>query len=296
MMDFALEKRNSLCNIIRELVEDSTTTNDGNVNEFHTGFKEIDNVLNHDKGINDNICVIAGRPGCGKTMVFQNIAVNNAKIGKKVLIISQDMSPKGVAMQIVSNVSNINLSSLITGHLTKDEGEKMLLDLDDCDWLDNISVTNTQFLNIEKLVNEIEYYKHTYDIDIVMIESLQEIRLLNGLKVRTEEDLDDIIDNLFDCINRHNLMLYTLSSVKGSIELNEDKMPTVDDLTNIESVLPRYALTRIITLCRPGYYEPEKYPTYDINANIYLNGLLNKQSLTLTYEPEYQRIKNITLK
>lgn len=82
-------------------------------NRLPTGFKEIDKNINGGV-MADGKClsIVAAPTNMGKSILLANIAVNVAKQGKNVLVISLEMSEEVYASRIYSSLFNLPINSL----------------------------------------------------------------------------------------------------------------------------------------------------------------------------------------
>lgn len=72
-----------------------------------TGYKSIDDIQQFI--FPGNLVVLAARPGVGKSVMAQNIAINIAETGKKVALYSLEMSEQEVFYRITANKAHVNL-------------------------------------------------------------------------------------------------------------------------------------------------------------------------------------------
>jgi len=80
-----------------------------------TGFIDLDKMLT--ALIPENLYLIAARPGQGKTAFLLSVARNAAKSGKRVGIMSLEMSRLQVAQRLIAQEAEIDLQSIIAGKL-----------------------------------------------------------------------------------------------------------------------------------------------------------------------------------
>ena len=73
---------------------------------FPSGLEELDHVVRFEE---TNFCVIAARPGVGKSLFMVNMAIANAKAGIKTLFMSFEMGKDQVTDRILNNYAGENL-------------------------------------------------------------------------------------------------------------------------------------------------------------------------------------------
>ena len=281
--------KNISSNLIKEVkMKDIQQTK----NTTKTGFKNIDNCPNSDTSLNEGeICIIASRPGNGKSTLFHNIALNNARNGKKVLIVSCNLSKENIISTILPTISNIEVNYFFTKQLSESQLNIISEKLDENEYLSNIHIVSENYLTIFKLTEIIEEYKNKYKIDTVFIDNIQLIRLPNGMLPLEHEDQNLINALLSTSLKRLRLTSYILSNVNSRCEHTIEKMPHPLDIQYSESFIDSAKL--ILTLCRPKLYYINKYKNDIIDINVYSHTekLLNTTNLEF-YGPT-QTIRNI---
>ncbi len=85
-------------------------------NRLDTGFKRMDALLMGMRG--GDIVIVAARPGVGKSVFAQNIAIRTAATGKTVLLYSLEMRHVELGERILSNASGVRQDDIITHNLS----------------------------------------------------------------------------------------------------------------------------------------------------------------------------------
>lgn len=83
-----------------------------------TGIADLDKILGH---VEENLYLLAGRPGMGKSGLAFTIARNLALQGKRVDIYSLEMSKEAVIRRLVAQQTGIDTGSIKNASLTEDE-------------------------------------------------------------------------------------------------------------------------------------------------------------------------------
>ena len=76
------------------------------------------------------MCIIAGRPGSGKTTLVKVIGLNNARAGKKVLFTSLEMSQKQIMQGYYAQIARVEYGKILKNELSVDEFNRMQMALD----------------------------------------------------------------------------------------------------------------------------------------------------------------------
>lgn len=293
-MDKINFKENMFNNIASDIINKRIQNKDIQQNKISskTGFKSIDNCSDSDVLLNEgDICIIAGRPGSGKVALSNNIALNNAKDGKKVLLISCEQSKEAIVESFLANISNIELSCFLRNNVSKTQLDTISKELNNHEYLSNIHIVSEKYLTIFKLIEIIKEYKNKYDIDVVFINYIQLIRLPNGILPSRWEDHYLISNLLSRLINELGLISYISSTVDGKCELRENKMPHPTEIKDLESL--RFSSKLILMVCRPGYYTPDKYDSNIIDIDMYLNGGKPCGTINLNLNGPIQKVSEI---
>ncbi len=91
----------------------------GELRDMPTGIRQLDKIIN---GLRrGEMTIIGARPGVGKSAFAGEIAVNLAKNGHKVGIVSREMSPTQYGMRLYSSAAHIHGNTLRTGALSEDD-------------------------------------------------------------------------------------------------------------------------------------------------------------------------------
>lgn len=94
---------------VEKFIQESRTTN----NRIPLGFKEIDKVVNGGLPQDGKVlCVVSAPTNMGKSIFLANVAVNAAKQGKNVLIVSLEMSETVYASRVYADLYNIPINSI----------------------------------------------------------------------------------------------------------------------------------------------------------------------------------------
>lgn len=134
----AAEKREMAKTWLDELGEERTTTysspgdalpevidiaQNGQAGAMPTRWEDLNRVL---QGWYPNqLITVAARPGVGKSIFGENTATDAAMQGKPVFVASLEMSSVELTQRTVSQLANVNLQALRTGHLSEDDWRKV---------------------------------------------------------------------------------------------------------------------------------------------------------------------------
>lgn len=72
------------------------------------------------------LCVIGARPSVGKSAFALSIAVNAAKEGKRVLLVSLEMGVEEITMRMIANLSGTPMSAMQPGRVKEEETQQIV--------------------------------------------------------------------------------------------------------------------------------------------------------------------------
>lgn len=87
-----------------------------------TGYRKLDDVLGGGL-IKEGLYVLAARPGCGKTTLALNIALQMLKAKKRVLFVSLEMSREQISTRLLSLLTGKPFAELASGRAFKDDSK-----------------------------------------------------------------------------------------------------------------------------------------------------------------------------
>jgi replicative DNA helicase len=194
---------------------------------FDLGFKTIKDV-NLEGG---DLMIVAGRPGAGKTAYLLNMAFRLGKQGKKGLFFSLEMSAQQIGKRILSILTGVELYKI-----RDKKGQKYLTEQDfkllnlASEKIGNykINVVDTQNPNFDNIKAIAKQEKRKNDIDFIMIDYLQLIRMPNA-KNRLEE-VTEISLALKSLARQLDVPVIAISQLSRATETRTDKRPLISDL------------------------------------------------------------------
>jgi replicative DNA helicase len=212
-----------------------------------SGFYELDRLTNGFEG--GELIIIGARPAMGKTTFALNIAYNVAKVSKKVLFFSLEMTKEQLSLRMNSMTSGVPLHKIKSGMLSEDDVEK---------------ITNSYIENADifRRIDLVDNKPHLHDIvkisysldgvDLIIIDYLQLIKAGNKYQMRYQE-LADIVNNLKFLAKDLNIPVIALAQVNRDVEKKLDKKPALSDLRESGDI--EATADVVIFLHREGYYK-----------------------------------------
>ncbi len=222
-----------------------------------TGFIDIDNRTG---GLQkQNLVVVAGRPGMGKTAFALNIAYNIAKRGGCVGFFSLEMSKEELYKRLVSMESGVPSNKIRDAILTKDEKQK-IFDATNKISESNIFVDETGGITITELTARAKQLKDLYDCDLFAIDYIQLMNMdktsFRSSRSRVEE-VSTISRGLKEMAKELNVPVIAISQLSRAVEQRPGaRRPRLSDLR--ESGAIEQDADLVMFVYRPEIYYPEE--------------------------------------
>lgn len=195
-----------------------------------TGFTDIDSRMS---GLQEeDLVIIAGRPGMGKSVLAMNIAENVIQQGKFVLVFSLEMSDTQLNMRSISSVGRVAYNQLkrgavddqwaaITAGVAKLKDRQMYID-------DNANLSSSQIVSRARKVAQ----KTGKKVDVIVVDYLQ---LLND-KGEGHERITKISRAMKLAAKELKCTVILLSQLNRKCEERSDKRPQLADLRESGSI------------------------------------------------------------
>lgn len=185
--------------------------------EIILGFPKLDDFLWLQK---KEVVALGGLPSTGKSALLLQCAFANAKVGRRVLYVSTEMSWERAVDRICSQRLSINTKNFRKGKFIPEEVEniKNLLDTEEC--LNNIFVFDTGNPN----VIEIEKAVYTIFPELVIYDHIQQGKLND--RDNQARELKEIMQSLKNMSRSQNIGIIIASQFRRDVE---GRLPTIYD-------------------------------------------------------------------
>ena len=230
-------------------IEESQLRGDG-ISGVETGFSSIDKVTHgwH----NSDMIIIGGRPAMGKTALVVSFAENMAKLGKKVLMCSLEMSKEQLCMRLMSMNSGINHEDLISGNMTIEKWrtlEDAIAKFKDI----GIYIDDESGINEISFKNKVKRYKKEHNIDIVIVDYLQLMNSSKDFGSKTN-NVGHVSTSIKTIAKEFNVPIIVLSQLSREAAKRQggDMKPTLTDLRDSGNIEQDADVVGFIH--RPQYY------------------------------------------
>lgn len=191
-----------------------------------TGYGDMDGILN---GMwDDELIVLAARPGVGKTAFALSIAEKVARTGKAVNVFSCEMSKSQLVERMMATESGVDLTELVNSRtLIKDQGKvgKVAAGVDALHKLpinlsDDAAITVTQVQAQSRMAKE---------LGLIVVDYIQ-LMQASGRKQNRNDEVGEISRGLKLCAKSLHVPILALSQLNRDVEKRGISRPTLSDL------------------------------------------------------------------
>lgn len=200
---------------------------EGKITGVPSGFREVDQLLG---GFQDgNYVLVAGRPGAGKTSWLLNIALNAARQGARVGVMSLEMSEKRLINRLISQDTGLNTVDLRNGSLSDTDWELYWEAQDRLSRLP-ILIDHTPAMQPLAMRALAHRWAGEYGLDLLILDY---IGLMRVPGIRPDDRVALVTEASQICVQTcHELEIPFLvaSQLSRDLEKRKDKRPILSDL------------------------------------------------------------------
>ncbi len=224
----------------------------GEVTGIATGFTDLDRITS---GFHENqLIIVAARPGMGKTIFALNVAVNAAmNEHKTVAVFNMEMDPIQLANRMLSSVGQIDGRKFMSGKLNNDEWTRLneaISQLKDS----KIYINGNLNATVGEIRSKCRRLKASENgLDLVIIDYLQLITSNKNYGTNRQQEVSDISRALKLMALELHVPVIALSQLSRNVETREDKRPVMSDLRESGSIEQDADI--VTFLYRDSYYK-----------------------------------------
>lgn len=244
----------SIESVLRDTINniDELFQNDDDITGISTGYKMLDQMT---AGLHeDELIILAARPGVGKTAFALNVAQNiGTKTDENVAIFSLEMGADQLVNRMLCAEGTINASNLRTGQLTEEEFEKLFVAMGSLSKA-NIYIDDTPGIRTAEIRAKCRRLKQEKgDLGLIVIDYLQ---LIEGSgKESRQQEVSEISRQLKKLAKELSVPVIALSQLSRGVEQRQDKRPILSDLRESGSIEQDADI--VAFLYRDDYYRSE---------------------------------------
>lgn len=245
----------SIHDILNTAMEEiNSIPDDGNmVTGLPSGFSELDKMTTgfHD----DELIILAARPGVGKTAFALNVAqFVGLKTDKTVAMFSLEMGAEQLVQRMLASEGLIDSQHLRTGQLTDEEWRKLVVAAGS---LDNTSIyiDDTPGIKMSEIrAKARRLAKEKGNLGLIVIDYLQ---LIEGPRNESrQQEVSAISRQLKKLAKELHIPVIALSQLSRSVEQRQDKRPVLSDIRESGSIEQDADI--VAFLYRDDYYRDER--------------------------------------
>ncbi|MFT5760914.1 MAG: replicative DNA helicase [Polaribacter sp.] len=219
----------------------------------HTGFKRVNKFTGGYH--NQELIILAARPGMGKTSMVLKTVIENAKIDNAVGFISLEMSVMQLTARAVAIDTNFHLSQLIKTGFEKQKYFESYANHSHRMGSYPIYIDDASESDINTVILKARFWKRKYDIKLLVIDYLQLMKDVS-VKGNREQEISSISRRLKMLAKELDIPIIALSQLSRAVETRgSSKRPLLSDLR--ESGAIEQDADIIQFLYRPEYYKIE---------------------------------------
>ena len=267
--------------------------NGGDVTGVPTGFYDLDKRTTGFHG--NELIIIAGRPGMGKSALAINMATNMAVNYKKsVALFNLEMGSTQIVNRMLSSVGQINSQKLRTGKLDHTDWKKynetlsLLADT-------KFFIDDTPGITVSEIRSKCRRLKNSdKGLDCIIIDYLQLISSSNKYSGQRTNEVSEISRDLKKLAMELEVPVIALAQLSRGVEQREDKRPLMSDLKESGSIEQDADI--VMFLYCDDYYKfkskdrPQLSPTELIISKHRSGGT---GTIDLIFERTYTNFKNV---
>src|SRR5690625_364805 len=233
---------------------DQLYKNDEEITRLSSGYRALDLMT---AGLHeDELIILAARPGVGKTAFALNIAQNiGTSTNENVAIFSLEMGATQLVNRMLCAEGTINANHLRTGQLTEEEFEKLFVAMGSLSKA-NIFIDDTPGIRVSEIrAKSRRLMQERGGIGLIIIDYLQ---LIEGSgRESRQQEVSEISRQLKKLAMELNVPVIALSQLSRSVEQRQDKRPILSDLRESGSLEQDADI--VAFLYREDYYRDEPY-------------------------------------
>lgn len=226
----------------------------GEITGIATGFYDLDKITT---GLHENeLIIIAARPGLGKTAFALNLATNMAlNSHKTVALFNMEMSSEQLILRMISSVGQIDGYRLKNGKLENNDWKKFNEAISRLSKT-KIFLDDTSGMTIGEIRAKCRRLSSSSDgLGVIIIDYLQLISGSSKYAGQRQQEVSEISRSLKTMAMELGVPVIALAQLSRSVEGREDKRPLLSDLRESGSIEQDADI--VAFLFREDYYTKE---------------------------------------
>ena len=226
-------------------------SNGGQIVGIPTGLTDIDRIL---RGVKPScLYILAGRPGMGKSMLANEIALGMLQRKRVGLIFNMEMSAREINTRFVANRAGVNMVQVEEGRLDVGEFERVNNAIGELSTL-RLFMDDSTGLTPSKLRAKCRRVYAEHGLDFVIIDYLQ-LMVDDQRHGNREREISEISRQLKRLAKDLQVPIIALAQLSRSLESRADKRPILSDLRESGDIENNADV--VMFLYRDEYYTKE---------------------------------------
>ncbi len=243
-----------ISDVLRDSMEeiDHLYKNNEEITGLSSGYRALDLMT---AGLHqDELIILAARPGVGKTAFALNVAQNiGTSTSENVAIFSLEMGATQLVNRMLCAEGTINANNLRTGQLSEEEFEKLFVAMGSLSNA-NIFIDDTPGIRVSEIrAKSRRLMQEKGGIGLIIIDYLQ---LIEGSgRESRQQEVSEISRQLKKLAMELSVPVIAISQLSRSVEQRQDKRPILSDLRESGSLEQDADI--VAFLYREDYYRDE---------------------------------------
>ncbi len=244
-----------ISDVLRDSMEeiDHLYQNNEEITGLSSGYRALDLMT---AGLHqDELIILAARPGVGKTAFALNVAQNiGTATSENVAIFSLEMGATQLVNRMLCAEGTINANNLRTGQLSEEEFEKLFVAMGSLSNA-NIFIDDTPGIRVSEIrAKSRRLMQESGGLGLIIIDYLQ---LIEGSgRESRQQEVSEISRQLKKLAMELNVPVIAISQLSRSVEQRQDKRPILSDLRESGSLEQDADI--VAFLYREDYYRDEE--------------------------------------
>jgi replicative DNA helicase len=182
----------------------------------------------------EQLIILAGRPGMGKTSLAISFMITAAYYKKKSAFFSLEMTSTRLTDKVICSIAEVDHSSFKKGYLTDIQKKSMEASLTTIEQMD-VTFNEDMVVNVEQIHATCKTLKDKNGLDIVFIDYLQLMRTSDKVGNR-EQEISTMSRKCKMMAVDLNVPVILMSQLNRGVESRADKRPVLSDLRESGSI------------------------------------------------------------
>lgn len=236
--------------LFREVIVDLEKAQDGMPTGLETGFIDIDQRTGGFQPT--DLVIMAGRPSMGKTALSVQMATQQAKSGKKVVMFSIETDDKQIAKNIFACQSGIDGSKFRNGQLSPTEWDTLYNTVGGL--VDIPLIFDDVTRDIQDIIRQARKVKSDTGLDIIYIDHIGLVTT-KGTFFSKDDQVGSITRELKALAKELEIRVVALCQLNRGCESRDDKRPMLSDLRDSGNI--EQDADTVMFVYRDEYYMKE---------------------------------------